>query len=228
MTSAQILNKTKSDKLTVEQKKILEQELQKLKTSYENNIEIVELKDFDIFGGLSEDITKIKTIDNKKHREIEKDNYKVLNINKQTDLDLYIDTLRNYLNLLKEAFYKITTLQNISLYLTSNKELDTINLNIFHLNENEAVNENKLEDEIYLYKVNLKETMQVLYYSNIAFYDNTNQTLPLGMNLSDEVLVDFSKYKLVESNKEDFKINYLQDEYTSKIIKVHCIEYNVI
>lgn len=187
----------------------------------------MELKDFDIFGGLSEDITKIKIIDNKKHREIEKDKYKVLNINKQTDLDLYIDTLRNYLNLLKEAFCKTTTFQNISLYLTSNKELDTKNLNIFHLSENEAVNENKLEDEIYLYKVNLKEAMPVLYYSNIIFYDNTNQTLPLGMNLSDEILVDLSKYKLVEANKEDFKINYLEDEYTSKIIKVHCIEYNV-
>ena len=227
LISAQILNKTKSDKLTATQKKLLEQELQKLKTSYEDNIETVELKDFDIFGGLSEDITKIKTIDNKKHREIEKDKYKVLNINKQTDLDLYIDTLRNYLNLLKEAFCKIITFQNISLYLTSNKELDTKNLNIFHLSENEAVNENKLEDEIYLYKVNLKEAMQVLYYSNITFYDNTNQTLPLGMNLSDEVLVDLSKYKLVETNKEDFKINSLQGEYTSKIIKVHCIEYNV-
>ena len=83
LISAQIINKTKSDKLTATQKKLLEQELQKLKTSYEDNIENVELKDFDIFGGLSEDITKIKTIDNKKHREIEKDKYKVLNINKQ-------------------------------------------------------------------------------------------------------------------------------------------------
>lgn len=63
MISAQIINKTKSDKLTATQKKLLEQELQKLKTSYEDNIETVELKDFDIFGGLSEDITKIKIID---------------------------------------------------------------------------------------------------------------------------------------------------------------------
>ena len=47
------------------------------------------------------------------------------------------------------------------------------------------------------------------------------------MNLSDEVLVDLSKYKLEETNKEEFKMNYLQDEYTNRIIKVHCIEYNV-
>ena len=78
-----------------------------------------------------------------------------------------------------------------------------------------------------VYKINIKEAMPTLYYSNIILFENTNQTLPLGMNLSDEVLVDLSKYKLEETNKEEFKMNYLQDEYTNRIIKVHCIEYNV-
>ena len=47
--------------------------------------------------------------------------------------------------------------------------------------------------------------MPILYYSNIMFFDNMNQTLPIGMNLSDEVLVDLNKYKLVENKKEEFK-----------------------
>ena len=227
LNSAQILNNTKSDKLTKQQKEMLEQDLNKLKEEYENNIDVINLKDFDVFGGMSEDITKIKELNNTKHREIEKDKYKVLNISKQIDLNMYIDSLRNYLNLIKEAFCKITTQQNLPIYMTSNKELDTKNLNIFHLDANKAIEEQVENTEMYLYKINLKEAMPILYYSNITFFDNTNQTLPLGMSLSDEVLVDLNKYKLVKVNEEQFKINYLQDEYINKIITINSIEYNI-
>ena len=135
--------------------------------------------------------------------------------------------MRNYLNLLKEAFSKILAPQDIHVYMTSNNTLNTDNLNILHLDINKAIADNVDKDEIFLYKINIKEAMPTLYYSNIILFENTNQTLPLGMNLSDEVLVDLSKYKLEETNKEEFKMNYLQDEYTNRIIKVHCIEYNV-
>ena len=225
LSSAQILNNTKTNQLSEEQKKLLENNLNKLREEYEKNIDSAKIKDFDIFGGLSEDNTKV--INNTKHREVEKNKYRVLNITKQIELDVYIDMMRNYLNLLKEAFSKILAPQDIHVYMTSNSELNTDNLNILHLDINKAIADNVDKDEIFLYKINIKEAMPTLYYSNIILFENTNQTLPLGMNLSDEVLVDLSKYKLEETNKEEFKINYLQDEYTNRIIKVHCIEYNV-
>ena len=216
LKSAQILHENKSDELTEKQRKLIQQELDLMKKSYEDNIETIELKDFDVFGSISDDNTKVKTLNNKKHREIEKDKYKVLNISKQTDLDLYIDTIRNYLNLVKEAFCKITTSQNIPVYMTSTKKINNKNLNVLHLDINKAISENLDKDEVYLYKINIKEAMPILYYSNIMFFDNMNQTLPLGMNISDEVLIDLSKYKILEVKKEDFKINYLKDEYTNK------------
>ena len=225
LSSAQILNNTKTNQLSEEQKKLLENNLNKLREEYEKNIDSAKIKDFDIFGGLSEDNTKV--INNKKHREVEKNKYRVLNITKQIELNVYIDMMRNYLNLLKEAFSKILAPQDIHVYMTSNSELNTDNLNILHLDINKAIADNVDKDEIFLYKINIKEAMPTLYYSNIILFENTNQTLPLGMNLSDEVLVDLSKYKLEETNKEEFKMNYLQDEYTNRIIKVHCIEYNV-
>ena len=225
LSSAQILNNTKTNQLSEEQKKLLENNLNKLREEYEKNIDSAKIKDFDIFGGLSEDNTKV--INNTKHREVEKNKYRVLNITKQIELDVYIDMMRNYLNLLKEAFSKILAPQDIHVYMTSNSELNTDNLNILHLDINKAIADNVDKDEIFLYKINIKEAMPTLYYSNIILFENTNQTLPLGMNLSDEVLVDLSKYKLEETNKEEFKMNYLQDEYTNRIIKVHCIEYNV-
>ena len=110
---------------------------------------------------------------------------------------------------------------------TDGQKLDKKNLNILHLDINKAIAENTDKEEIYLYKINVKEAMPILYYSNIIFFDNTNQTLPLGMNLSDEVLVDLNKYKLTEVKKEEFKVSYLEDEYTNKIIKVNSIEYDV-
>lgn len=228
LDSAKILNSTKSKELTEKQKEILQEELNKFKIDYEKNIESIELKDFDVFGGISDDNTKIKVINNTKHREIEKDKFKVLNISKQTELSVYIDTLRNYIGLLKEAFCKITAFQDIPVYITSTKKLDTKNLNIFHLDVNKAIEKNIDKEEIYLYKINIKEAMPVLYFSNIIFFDNMNQTLPIGMNLSDEILIDLNKYKLLETKKEEFKINHLSNEYNNKIIKIHSIEYNTM
>ena len=95
------------------------------------------------------------------------------------------------------------------------------------MDANKAIDSSIEQDEIYLYKINTKKAMKMVYYSNIIFYDNTNQTLPVGMNLSDEVLIDLGQYNLEKINEEDFKINYFKDEYTNKIVKVHSVEYNV-
>ena len=225
--SCQILNKAKKDELHEEQYKILQDELEQLQNSYERDIETVKLKDFDIFGSLFDDQTKTKTINNTKHRENERDKYKILNINSQTELSIYIDNLRNYLKLIKEAFCKISSVYNMPIYLSTSEELDKTNLQMFHLNENNAIKEKLEENTIYLYKLNIKEGMPILYYSNIIFFDNINQTLPLGMNLSDEVLVNLEKFILEEVSKEEFKYNYLKDEFTNKIINIKLIEYNV-
>lgn len=227
LKSAQILYNTKSDKLTEKQLKTIEQQFNKLKQEYENNIKTVNEEDFNVFGAIVEEIDKTKEINNVKHRENEKNKYNVLNISKQANVELYIDTLRNYINLVKEAFRKIITTQNVPAYITSTKQLESKNINILHLDINKAILQNIEKEEIYLYKVNLKEETQVLYYSNIIFYENANQTLPVGMNLSDEILIDLKKHKPIKVKQDDFKINYLQDDYTSKIIAVHCIEYEL-
>ena len=227
INSCQILNSTKSNELTENQKNLLEQELNKLKKDYEKDIEYIKTKGFDIFGSMSDDKTKIKIINNQKHRETEKDKYNILAITQNTELSMYIDNLRNYLNLINEAFCKISSPYEMPIYIASEKEIELNNLNIFHLDQIKAVEEIKNADEIYLYKINLKENMPILYYSNIVFYDNFNQTLPLGMNLSDEVLVSLSKHKLKAKDEETFKINYLLDDYTNKVVTVKCRIWDV-
>ena len=46
----------------------------------------------------------------------------------------------------------------------------------------------KEESAIKLIKLNIKEEMPLVYMSNIIFFDNINNTLPKGMNLSSKVL----------------------------------------
>ncbi len=229
LPSIQILNHTKSNELNKEQEEKIKNELDNLKKSYENDIDLIKSKDFDIFGGMSEDKTKIKMINNQKHREVEKDKYNVLSITPQTEESIYIDNLRNYLKLIKEAFCKIKSPYETNIYLASKKEIELDNLQIFHLSEANAVEEQlKLDvEELYLYKITLPEDTKILYYSNIIFFDNFNQTLPSGMDLSDEVAVDLDSLKLEKNLQEEFNLNYIVNEYTNKIIKINLHEYKV-
>src|SRR5699024_2893701 len=150
------------------------------------NFEIIQIKDFNIFGGISEDKTKLKTLNNTKHRETKKDKYKVLNINSDTELALYIDNLRNDLNLVQEAFHKISSPSEMTIYIASNEKFDENNLNIANLNATEILNKeiekNKLNN-IDFYSLVVPKDAPLLYYTNIIYYDNLNQTLPLGLDV---------------------------------------------
>lgn len=138
LASCRILQKAKSSELTKTSMKKLQEELNNLKNEYEANFETIQVKDFDIFGGMVEDHTKVKMLHNKKHREVEKDKYKVLNITPNTELETYIDNLRNSLNLVKEAFCKVSTPFEMPIYIAG-EELNEDNLNIGNLNATEEI-----------------------------------------------------------------------------------------
>ena len=205
----------------------LEKDLKLLKKQYEDDIEIVNTKDFDIFGGLVEDKTKIKAINNIKHREIEKDKYKVLNINPETDIKDYTENLEEYMNLIREALNKIQSPYDMSIYcVTSKKSVEGIN--IFNINPQNLI-ENELDSKkskITLCKINIKENTPAVFYTNILFYDNFNKTLPVGMHLSTEVLVDVSKLKLNLVKEDGFYINHKENEFDYSTKEVKIFEYD--
>lgn len=206
--------------------KIIE-ELNKIKDEYKNDLEYISTKDFDIFGGMSDDKTKIKVINNEKHRETQKDKYKVLNVNLETNPQEYVDNILNYYKLIEEAFCKIQAPYNMAIYKLNNKKgIDGIN--IFDINPKNAlewVMKTKKEN-IILTRINIKENMPILYYSNIMFYDNFNKTLPLGMNLSSEVLVDVDKLNLKFVKEVQFNINSQISEFKVITKKVKLYEYD--
>ena len=216
--------KKKSKKATA-----LEKDLDKLKQEYEKDIEFINAKDFDIFGGLIEDKTKDKTINNVKHREIEKDKYKVLNINMDTDIKVYTENLEEYMKLIKEALNKIQSPYDMSIYgITNKKSVEEIN--IFNINPQNAI-EGELKSrktKLTLCKINIKENTPAVFYTNIMFYDNFNKTLPVGMNLSTEVLIDVNKLKLNLVKEEEFYINYKENEFDYSTKQIQVYEYEAI
>ena len=204
----------------------LNKDLTRLKKEYEEDAEVINAKDFDIFGGMIEDKTKVKTINNVKHREIEKDKYKVLNINLDTDIKVYTENLESYMKLIKEALNKIQSPYDMAVYCVNTKK-SIEGMNIFNINPEDAL-QNELKgkkSKIILCKINIKENTPAIFYTNIMFYDNFNKTLPVGMNLSSEVLIDVSKLKLKYVKEENFYINHKVNEFDISTKQVQVYEY---
>lgn len=224
----QILNEVKKNSdLTEKQLKEVEKELKQLKKSFKADLKNINLTEFDVFGNILSNEKDNISINNVRHRESKKDKYRILNISKEITLEDFIDNVRNYLKLIKEVLNKIKTNSNLSIYKLSNKKIELENLNIFNINpknEFKDVDFSKIK-EVYLYKVNIKENTPVAFYTNYVFYDNFNKTLPVGMDISTEILFDTFKSKIKETKHEAFNINVYENEYTSKVLKVNVIEY---
>ena len=204
--------------------------LGELKADYRKDIDKIEEKDFDIFGNVSEDKTKIKTLKNNKHRETEKDKYKVLNVNLNTELDAFTEKLKELRKILIDESDKIEVPYDIALYKASNDKLAPEGFDKFSINPFEALNNLEkiaTSKETYLYKINVPENTKLVFYSNITFFENNNQTLPLGMDISQEGLINMDLYNLELKDKCEFNINIFKDEFKNFVKKVKVYEYNL-
>ena len=168
---------------------------------------------------------------NNKHREIEKDKFKVLNLNLQTELTDFIEKLKEIRSTLIKEDELIEIPCNISLYKASNKQIEPYGFNKFSLNPYETLDKlEKIETskETYLYKINIPEKTKLVFYSNITFFENENKTLPLGMDISQEGLINMDLYNLELKGEDEFNMNVERDEFEHFIKNVKVFEYNLI
>lgn len=205
--------------------------LNALKEEYKKDIEKIQAKDFDIFGNVSEDKTKIKTLKNNKHRENEKDKFKVLNVDLNTEVSEFVEKLKELRNTLIEETAQIEVPYDIALYKASNNKIDPDGLDKFSINPFETLS--NLEQiatskETYLYKINVPENTKLIFYSNITFFENNNKTLPLGMDISQESLINMDLYNLELKKKDEFNINIFKNEYETFVKKVNVYEYDLL
>ena len=217
------INKIRNDK------EIDEEILNYLKQQSEKERIIFDFDNFDIFGNVKEDKTKISTLANKKHRETYKNKFKILDITKTTDKKQYKQELMDIINEIEKSIEKSSILNDMNIYIATNSKdnINTSNIEIFNIKPIDAINKIQDTSKINLYKIPLKEGMKAIFYSNIMYYDNYNNTLPVGMNVSNEVLFDMSKYNLELKRQKLFRINQDKNELESEVKIICAYEYDV-
>lgn len=227
-----IINNLRAGKMNERQIKTA---LKNLKEDFNKNRLYIDAEVFDIFGNITDDTRKSKYIGSRGHRENEKSKYKILNINKDIDEFDFTEKLQSILTYIEGAIPKIKSKFDMPLYKLveipnqiNENDFSVMNINV----ENELKNyEDKGEGALNLLKINFKENMPLLYYTNIIYYDNTNQTLPEGMDLSTQVLIDCSKFKFRLVNKTKFRTNNYFRESNNLILPkskdIFVYEYNV-
>lgn len=227
-----LLNKIKTNDFTP---KDIESELKKLKKELSEQ-KTGQNEEYDIFGGIIQDSTKVTKIKDKKHRENPKDKLNILEISKNTKQLGFKMKLEKIINNVKEALNKVVITEEIPVYkaIIAEKEnkIDKRKFNIFNINPEEELNSliKEEKNKLVFYKINLPEGSNAIGYANCIFYDNKNRTLPEGQDLSTKILVDISKFEL--KLVKGFKFNILEfedpkDDFSDINVKtINMIEYD--
>ena len=226
----EILNKIKTNNIMPED---IEKSLKEIKKEAIDEKALAE--EYDIFGNLIEDNTKVKKIKNKKHRELPRDKYNILDVNKNTKQIGYKLTLQSIIKNITSALEKGVIPENLPVYkAVLDDKLNNKEINVFNTNPEEEIKDAMIEDgnKINLYKINVKEGTNGVAFTNIIFYDNQNKTLPLGMDLSTKLILNTAKLHLNLLSKKLFKVAKLEDEnddFSEVLVKdVEVYEYEIV
>lgn len=236
-----ILSKEETDTVYLVREKLLK-EINAIKTgiqynftaeleSIKNDLRSLELLfesgQYDIFGNSTEDKTKISTLGNKKHREKKKDEYRILEVNKDTDTISFVSKLHGMVSSLDKVLEKNSLGIKLNVYQASDTSLNTDQYEVFNINPENALNKIKNQSRINLYSIHLKSTTPAIGLSNIIYYDNLNKTLPFGMDVSDEILIDVSKLNLELKRQKLFRVNIKEDEQHVNTETICAYEYEI-
>lgn len=206
---------------------VLEESLRELKKQAEEERILFDTENFDLFGNVVGDNTKIQVLSGKKHRENLKDKLKILDITKNLNLEEYKNKMLDILNNIYEALNKSGSKVSLPIYYVGDKELEENEMQVFCINPEEMIKENINEKELNMYKLNLKEDMPIVYFSNSIYYDNHNRTLPVGMDITSKCLIKLSDYETILRQKDEFRVTNIKDEIKVSTIKINVYEYDL-
>lgn len=205
--------------ILLKKEKIPEEHLNKLKEGLENENKSSTI---DIFGSIMSSQEKIKTLGNIRHRENQKNKFAILQLKENTKVEEYSQILKEVIRIIKKSMGKFSLSIDIPVYMVGN--LDN-KFNIFYINPEEAIQKSTQRKEN-LYKINLTEGTKCLPLANIMYYNNENQTLPLGMNITTGILLDMDKLKLqLVAEEQNYKIELKLDE--TEALELNINEYAI-
>lgn len=203
-----------------------EKSLKNLKKQAQEERMLFNKENFDFFGNVAGDNTKIQLLAGKKHRESKKDKFKILDITKNLDLEEYKDKMLEILKQIYNVFEKASSPVSIPVYLVPNEKFKQSPMQMCYIKPEEAILEEK-EKQIELYRFNIKEQMPIIYFTNSIYYDNHNKTLPQGMDIESKCLINLADYELELKQKETFRIMKLDDEFKQATSEIKVYEYDI-
>ena len=190
---------------------VIDEQYEELKAQYEK----ADADELNIFGGLMENFDGIKKLNNKKHRETKRELFNVMGFDNTTTSDEFKEKIRHFANVLSEAYQKNNALYNMTIYYDNkNKGFIYGNINPLELFYKEDVNK--------VYKTKVASDSNIIYYTNTVFYNNFNDTLPLGMDESTAVLIKVGNNKKL--SERNINIMVEKDMYNVEIRKYKLIE----
>ena len=217
-------------------KEVIEEQLRSLKSEYftSSNSTLSSKVDFDIFGSMRDDPTQVKYLNNKSHRENEKDKFQILNINKKIDIFDFTEKLQLMTSSLNEAMHKIKFDYDMPIYKVGsiNEKLHKTDFSVFNINAEREIEsyDNKFETAVKLFKLNFKEGYPAVFLTNATYYDNTNNTLPNGMDVTSKVIIDADMFEYELVKKEKMKTNRyfnIPETLYPRILTIYIEEYDV-
>lgn len=130
--------------------------------------------------------------------------------------------IKEVLKTLEKALKKCKLNMNLPVYTLEKPENKIMQ---FEINSQKLITES---EEINLYKLNLKTGMNILALSNIVFFNNRNETLPLGMDYSTNILADLRKSEILKIGTKTNYIIRLSDVSSKQIVtKINITEFNI-
>ena len=211
----------------VKKQEITEERMLQLKNrALEENV-LLEKENFDIFGSISYD-NKLKILANQKHRETEKEIFKILDINKNTTKEEYTEFIQEVIENLNTSFDKIKIPVDMPVYKCDSKDILEEQYNVFSIRATKAVEKvlkQKVEN-ISLYKVKIGKETNIIPFTNSVFFDNTNKTLPLGMNVKEKILLNSEIISMEDVNEKKVNIVCYEEE-DNQLSKTYVKEINV-
>ena len=217
-------------------KDVLEEQLRSLKSEYftSSNSTLSSKVYFDIFGSMKDDPTQVKYLNNKSHRENEKDKFQILNINKKIDIFDFTEKLQLITSSLNEAMHKIKFDYDMPIYKVAsiNEKLHKTDFNVLNINAEREIEsyDNKFETAVKLFKLNFKEGYPAVFLTNATYYDNANNTLPNGMDVTSKVIIDADMFEYELVKKEKMKTNRyfnIPETLYPRILTIYIEEYDV-
>ena len=230
IASTNLLDLINKINLGIVENKEISERLKELKIARElEDDDETQEETFNIFGRIKQTGNKERSIGNKAHREQQRDKYAILDIKKGSKGLELKRNLEKVIKDIKSAIKKNSLKEDTFVFKASSEKLnldtfDAVSLSIEEELES-FIKQDKTKNKIYLYKIKLPKGANYIGFSNIIYFDNKNMTLPVGMNLSTKILINFDELDIIEENIKSLKkLEFENEENDFSKITVKNIE----